>query len=84
MPYTVRVISSARRELDRLSASIFRRLNNSILRLEQQPRPRGAAKLTGYELYRLRVGDFRIIYSIDDETREVTLIRVGHRREVYR
>ena len=53
--------------------------------LAENPRPEGMEKLTGREnRYRLRVGDYRIVYSIADEALIVMVIRIGHRREVYR
>ena len=51
--------------------------------LEENPRPRGVQKLSGREEYRLRVGDYRILYVIDDGNHTVTIVAVGHRHEVY-
>lgn len=69
--------------MDRLPATIHTRLSKRILTLEENPRPRGIKKLSGRDEYRLRVGDYRILYTIDDENHTVTIIAVGHRREVY-
>jgi len=55
-----------------------------IHRLAADPRPVGAEKLSALERYRIRQGDYRIVYSIDDRERTVTVFKVGHRREVYR
>jgi mRNA interferase RelE/StbE len=58
-----------------------------LRRLETDPRPRGAIRLAGYaqeRLWRIRVGDYRVLYEIRDEVLLVLVVRVGHRREVYR
>lgn len=70
--------------MDKLPALIHRRISRKILLLEDNPRPRGAKKLSGREEYRLRAGDYRVLYTIDDKWHMVTVFAVGHRREVYR
>jgi len=70
--------------MDKLPALIHRRISRRILLLEDNPRPTGARKLGDRDEYRLRVGDYRILYSIDDKGHIVTVFAVGHRREVYR
>jgi len=61
------------------------RIFTALERLESQPRPSGVVKLSGAEnLYRIRIGDYRIIYSIEDQVRIVLVEKVGHRRDVYR
>jgi mRNA interferase RelE/StbE len=52
--------------------------------LAEDPRPAGCEKLTSQERYRVRAGDYRIVYSIDDDVLTVRVVKVGHRREVYR
>lgn len=52
--------------------------------LATDPRPRGAQKLSGEEKYRIRQGDVRILYAIDDQEAVVTVVKIGHRRDVYR
>ena len=84
MKYQVRIIPSAEKDMDKLSALIHRRISGKILLLEDNPRPIGAKKLSGREEYRLRAGDYRVLYTIDDEGHVVTIFGVGHRREVYR
>ncbi len=83
MSYRVRILRSAEKEMDRLTATVHARLSKRILPLEENPRPRGVKKLSGRDEYRLRVGDYRILYVIDDENHTVTIVAVGHRREVY-
>ncbi len=62
-------------------------LKKVLIRIEgltQQPRPRGCEKLTGQERYRVRQGQYRIVYSIQDQDLAVWIVRVGHRKDVYR
>ena len=69
----------------RLAPDVRKRLAPVIDRLADEPRPRGVAKLKGAEeSYRLRVGGYRILYELYDDRLAVLVIRVGHRREVYR
>jgi len=84
MTYTVRVRRSAEKELERLDDSTHARLARHILDLRHTPRPQGIKKLSNREEYRLRVGQYRILYSIDDEEKIVEIVSVGHRRDVYR
>jgi mRNA interferase RelE/StbE len=81
--YEVHIIRSVEKEMNRLPAAVHARLSRRILSLEDNPRPRGLKKLSGREEYRLRVGDYRILYIVDDRKHIVTIFAVGHRREVY-
>ena len=83
MSYEVRIIPSAEKEMNRLTSTVYARLSKRILSLEDNPHPRGVKKLRGREEYRLRVGDYRILYVVDDRKHTVTILAVGHRREVY-
>lgn len=60
------------------------RVDAAILALEEEPRPHGSRKLSGRDEYRIRVGDYRIVYAVDEEAELVEVLRVAHRREVYR
>ena len=82
--YVVEVKTSAQRDLRALPLALFHRLDLIIQSLAETPRPHGASKLQGFPLYRIRVGDYRILYSIDDSAKQVIIHRVKHRREVYR
>ena len=83
--YKLLIKTSAERDLRKLPGSVFQRVNERILALRSDPRPPGAGKLSGeLEGWRIRVGDYRILYQIDDKTQTVTIVRVKHRREVYR
>ncbi|MEK7282051.1 MAG: type II toxin-antitoxin system RelE/ParE family toxin [Chloroflexota bacterium] len=70
--------------MDKLPPPVHTRISRKILSLENNPRPRGTKKLSGREEYRLRVGDYRVLYTIDDRNTVVIIFAVGHRREVYR
>ena len=83
MRYEVLLLQSAEKELDRLPSAIYNRVRDKVISLEGNPRPRGLKKLSGREEYRLRVGDYRILYVVDDNNHIVTIVSVGHRREVY-
>ena len=84
-PYRLDIAASARRDMKRLAAPIFERIRTVIDRLADAPRPPGVKKLAGGgDLYRVRVGDYRIIYEIEDMRLVVLVVRVGHRRDVYR
>jgi len=77
--------SRTRKTLDRLPGDMYGRVLRKLESLEQNPRPFGAEKLAGPEdFYRVRVGDWRIVYAIRDRELVVIVIRIGHRREVYR
>jgi mRNA interferase RelE/StbE len=85
LSYHIVVKSSARRELLRLAKSVQPRIDAAILSLADNPRRAGATKLAGSaDLYRIRVGDWRVVYHIDDATRVVEIRIVAHRRDVYR
>ncbi len=82
--YTVVFTRAARKDLDRLDRQTLRRIATVIDALEHEPRPVGCLKVRSEEnVWRIRVGDWRVGYQIDDAAREVTIIRVGHRNEFY-
>ncbi len=82
--YTVHIKRSAEKEMDRLPARIFERVARVVLNLERDPKPPGSKRLRAVHEYRLRVGPYRILYSVDDRERVVEITAVGHRRDVYR
>lgn len=84
MAYTVRLKPRAERDLDRLPTGLARRIWERLLGLEEEPRPPGSSKLEGLDGYRIRVGDHWVVYLIDDRARTVEIVRIAHRREVYR
>lgn len=83
--YEVYLERAAERDLKRLAAESFHRVISSIKALGVNPRPAGCRKLSGSKSdWRIRVGDYRVLYEIDDEEKAVRVMRVRHRREVYR
>ena len=83
--YSVVFARSARRELERLDAGVARRILSRIEALGSNPRPPGCVKLQGAnDLWRIRVGDYRTVYSIDDRARVVDISAVRHRSDAYR
>ncbi|MDI7267161.1 MAG: type II toxin-antitoxin system RelE/ParE family toxin [Myxococcota bacterium] len=84
MTWRVLLENRARAEFLRLPRNVRDRLEEALERLTSDPRPPGAKRLVGRDGYRLRKGDYRILYVVDDRERIVRVYRLGHRREVYR
>ncbi|MHB8646936.1 MAG: type II toxin-antitoxin system RelE family toxin [Thermomicrobiales bacterium] len=85
MPYEVRFSSAAERHISKLPQAVRPLIVARAEALADGPRPHGVEKMSGEEnAYRIRVGDYRIIYEIHDAVLIVVVVRVGHRREVYR
>jgi mRNA interferase RelE/StbE len=84
--YSLFIKTSAAKELEAVQPRSIRvRIASRIQALAQDPRPPGSQKLAGDdERYRIRQGAYRIVYSVDDATRLVEVVKIGHRREVYR
>jgi len=82
--YSVRILRRAIKDITNLPKGHARLVSQHIDRPEENPRPPDAKKLRGTTDYSLRVGVYRILYDIDDESRTVTVYRVKHRREAYR
>ena len=85
MPYAIELTPAARRDLKRIPDEMLRRITRRIDALAKNPRPPGAEKLSGSEnSYRIRVGDYRVLYKILDVSILVIIVRIRHRREAYR
>ena len=84
MSYERRRKPSAVRELKSRPKKDRGRIVDRVEALSDDPRPRGCEKLTGGARYRVRQGTFRVLYEVDDEDKLVTVIKIGHRRDVYR
>jgi len=85
MEYRVLILPRAQRQIKSLPFQTRNRVNEAIDSLEKNPRPAGVKKLKGTEeFYRLRVGDYRIIYAIQDKELLVIVVSAGHRRDIYR
>ncbi len=82
--YSLEIKSAAQKEFNALDDTLFARIDRKILTLASNPRPAGCKKLKGYkDQWRLRVGDWRVVYIIDDSAKVVSVTRIAHRREVY-
>lgn len=85
LSYRILFTRRAERDLNALPASDQVRIGRRIDALASNPRPRGAKKLSGSEdFYRVRSGVYRVVYRIEDRVITVTVIRIGHRRDIYR
>ncbi len=82
--YSIEIKRSAGKELAELPKQDRLRVIARIENLAHDPRPTGSEKLSGQERYRVREGDYRILYEIHDHVLVVMVVRIGHRREVYR
>ena len=83
--YTLKFARTARKELEKLPVALAGRILQRIENLQQNPRPDGAVRLRGAKnLWRIRVGDYRVVYSTDDAAKIVDVSIVRHRRDIYR
>lgn len=83
--YKVTIKKSAAKGIKKLSKTIATRILRSIKSLEEDPRPKGVKKLQGEdELWRIRVGDYRVVYTIEDTIKVVDVVQVSHRKDIYR
>ncbi len=85
MSYAIRFLPSVQKDIRKIPEGMLRRIQEALKPLAENPHPPGAKKIQGYDgCFRLRIGDYRVVYSVTHEIRIVTIIRIGHRREVYR
>jgi mRNA interferase RelE/StbE len=82
--YEISVKKSAVKELEAIPKKELQKIIKKIQSLALDPRPEGSQKLSHREQYRLRQGDYRIVYSVQDDDSTVHIIKVGHRKEIYR
>ena len=82
--YRLQIKPSAVKELEAIRRKDRKRLVAKIRRLAKEPRPDGCEKLSGQDKYRVRQGHYRVLYSVDDSEPSVTIVKIGHRRDVYR
>jgi mRNA interferase RelE/StbE len=81
--YSVVITSRAERELRRLDKAVKNRVVSAIHALAEDPRPHGCLKVKGEALWRIRIGDWRVGYAIDDQAKVVDVLRVNHRSQFY-
>ncbi|RME56499.1 MAG: type II toxin-antitoxin system RelE/ParE family toxin [Caldilineae bacterium] len=84
MAYRLEIKRKVYRRIRQLPLHVQKRMLAVLKALEQDPRPQGCKRLQGGEFYAVRVGDYRIVYSVDDAGQTVTVLRARHRRDVYR
>lgn len=85
MSYQLRISRRVEKEIRQLHPLAQNRIDTAILQLENDPRPVNVEKLSGsINVWRIRVGDYRILYTIDDRSGIVDVLKVAHRRDVYR
>jgi mRNA interferase RelE/StbE len=84
MTYYITIKKRAVKALADLPDENYQRVRDAIQKLAENPRPSGCLKLTGKEAWRIRIGDYRVIYEVDDRSKKVTVLDIGHRRDIYR
>jgi mRNA interferase RelE/StbE len=82
--YRIELRRKAQSSLDKLPKSDFTAIIEAVKNLAESPRPKGVEKIKSAGLWRIRYGDYRIVYSIDDDNKIIVILRIGHRREIYR
>jgi len=82
--YKIEIKKSAVKEIEHLPRKEIKAILVTIASLSENPRPHGCKKLSGQEKYRIRCGDYRVLYSIEDKVLIVFVVKVGHRKDVYR
>jgi len=82
--YRITIKKSAVKELEDIPRKDLQKVINHIWSLVKDPRPRGSQKLSGQKQYRIRQGNYRIVYYIEDKDLLIVIVKIGHRREVYR
>ena len=83
--YRIEFAPSAFRQMKRLGASLKGQIGRSLGALEKEPRPQGCAKLKGAEdIFRIRVGGYRVLYQVRDDALVVLVVKVGNRRDIYK
>jgi mRNA interferase RelE/StbE len=83
MSYDVLIRRRAAKQLADLPLRDYERVKRSISILSESPRPQGCLKLTGRVGWRIRIGDYRVIYEVDDVNRTVTVLDIGNRKDIY-
>ncbi len=83
--YSIEISRTAERQLNKLNGDDQRRVVRAILALADDPRPQGSRKLTGYDdVFRIRVGRYRVLYSVSGKKLVIIILKIGHRKDVYR
>ncbi|MBN2294250.1 MAG: type II toxin-antitoxin system RelE/ParE family toxin [Pirellulales bacterium] len=83
MRFEIKILRSAQRSLSRIQSQDRERIIETIRALAGEPRPHGCIKLSGRDAWRIRIGNYRVIYEIHDNNLVILIVAIGHRREVY-
>jgi len=83
MAHSAKYLPSAKKELNALSGDVQKRIITAVRKLKNNPRPVGCKKLKGWDAYRIRVGDYRVVYEIHDDVLVILVVRVAHRGDAY-
>jgi mRNA interferase RelE/StbE len=83
MPYQLTIKPRAIKALEKINDPAYSNIKDAILQLADNPRPHGYKKLKGRDGYRIRVGDYRVLYNIFDNILSVDVVNLGHRKEIY-
>jgi len=82
--YKIQIVKSAHKALLKIPSDIRKKIADAINKLAFNPHPDGSKKLKGSQFYRIRAGDYRIIYTIEENILTILVVRIGHRKEVYK
>ena len=82
--YAITILRRAQKELADLPHEPYLRVRDAVFTLTEEPRPQGSKKLSGRAGWRIRVGSYRVVYEIDDPNHRITIMHIGHRRDIYR
>jgi mRNA interferase RelE/StbE len=82
--YKLNLPKRVQKSLDKLNPQERLKIQLVLLKLKENPKPYDSQKLTSVPLWRIREGDYRIVYNIDEKEKAITVVRIGHRREIYR
>ncbi len=82
--YSIRVSDKAIKDLDKLNDKDYTKVKSKLITLETNPKPMGSIKLKGKNGYRVRTGDYRILYEVDDKSKTIDIYKVEHRKDAYR
>lgn len=83
MTYNLSILRRAQKALADLPKGDYERIRNAVFALAENPRPSGCKKLIGRDGWRIREGIYRVIYEVDDLKQQVTILEIGHRRDIY-
>ncbi len=81
--FSIYILRCAQKELSNLPKNIYENIRDTIRKLADEPRPYGCLKLSNRNGWRIKIGDYRVIYEIDDKQRIITILHIGHRRDIY-